>query len=371
MAQEDRRSEDWFSAPGDSIRIRMHRLGVPAGKLAKHLQGGIDEVRELLLGKRPIDNRLASSLSVVLGGSQEFWIKRQENYEKAFSTALQAALDSGDDWIGNVPMLPSFNKKSISKRKMCEEIRRRMQFYNVPTLASWEQKYGNICRETHFRRSDSFVPLNSAVLLWIRRGEVEADLVHTRPWSSRKLNDKLDDIRKLTKISNPNRFIPALRSLCADAGVAVVIGETPKGCYASGAVRLVSTDKAMMLLSFRYLTDDHFWFTVFHEIGHLLLHKCETFVDGDDYTCSNRFEEEANNFARDQIIPKKHQHELRNLGINKKDIIKFGLQCGVASGLVVGQLQHNDIIDYGKMNYLKRYWKRKDIEHSFRRKFNP
>jgi hypothetical protein len=27
------------------------------------------------------------------------------------------------------------------------------------------------------------------------------------------------------------------------------------------------------VMSFRYLTDDHFWFTLFHEIGHLILHE--------------------------------------------------------------------------------------------------
>lgn len=370
MAHEDERSEDWFSAPGNSIRIRMHRLGVTADELAKHLQDGIGEVRELLSGKRSVDHRSASALCVVLGGTQDFWIRRQENYEKAFTNALQAALDSEDDWVGNIPMLPKPNIGSISKGKMREEIRRRMLYYNIPTLASWEKKYGNICRDTHFRRSNSFVPLNSAVLLWLRRGEIEADLVHTQSWSPKKLKDQLHDIRKLTKISNPNRFLPILRSLCAEAGVAVVIGETPRGCYASGAVRLISTDKAMMLLSFRHLRDDQFWFTVFHEIGHLVLHQNETFVDGDDCAQDSKFEKEANDFARDQMVPTKRQHELQNLRINKKTITRFSVQCGIAPGLVVGQLQHYEIIDHGKMNSLKRHWKRKDIEHNFRWKFS-
>ena len=43
----------------------------------------------------------------------------------------------------------------------------------------------------------------------------------------------------------------------------------------------------MIILSFRYLSDDHFWFTFFHEIGHLLLHKEDlTFIDGEELISS-------------------------------------------------------------------------------------
>lgn len=356
---------DWFSTPGASIRARMHHLGITASKLAEHLEGGIDEVRGLLSGRKPITDISARVLGDLLGGTQDFWIKRQENFDIAFERALSAALDSHDDWVRNIPVPPIRNYETSYEKGLRREIRHRMLFYNVPTFASWEQRYGKICRCTHFRRSNSFTPLESSVLRWLRLGEIEADLIHTQSWSSEKLKSQLPNIRKLTKISRPDRFLPELRSLCAEAGVAVVIGKTPKGCHASGAVRLLSSKKAMMLLSFRHLTDDQFWFTVFHEIGHLLLHQSKTFVDGENYDQNSKYETEANDFAENQIIPKELRAQLSVLKIDRTSVMRFGVRCGVAPGLIVGQLQHKEIIKHNKMNSLKRKWKRKDIDHNF------
>lgn len=365
MTQKERKTVDWFSAPGASIRDRMQHLGVTADELAEHLDGGIDEVRGLLSGQEQVTKATAGILSRVLGGTREFWVKRQENFNIAFSQALNAALGNRDDWVKNIPVPPISNYGSSTEKGLRREIRHRMLFYNVPTFASWQQRYGKICRCTHFRRSNSFTPIESSVLRWLRLGEIETDMIHTQSWCPQKLEDRLPSIRKLTKISKPDRFLPELRSLCAEAGVAVVIGKTPKGCHASGAVRLVSHRKAMMLLSFRHLADDQFWFTVFHEIGHLILHQGKTFVDGEHYDQSSMYEKEANDFAENLIIPKERRDEFLNLKASKTPITRFSVQCGIAPGLIVGQLQYNKVIEHNIMNSLKRRWKRADIDHNF------
>ena len=229
MPHEDEKVVDWFSAPGDSIRARMHYLEVTAEKLADRLDGGITEVRGLLSGQHCVTIKSATVLSDILGGTQEFWLRRQENFNNALDLALSAALNCKDDWIKDIPMPSTRNSKSINEKTLYKEIRRRMLFYNVPTYSSWEQRYGKICRNTHFRRSGSFTPLETSVLRWLRLGEIEADLIHTKSWCPQKLEDQLPSIRNLTKISKPERFLPKLRSLCAQAGVAVVIGKTPIG----------------------------------------------------------------------------------------------------------------------------------------------
>ncbi|MGE9527719.1 ImmA/IrrE family metallo-endopeptidase, partial [Escherichia coli] len=54
-------------------------------------------------------------------------------------------------------------------------------------------------------------------------------------------------------------------------------------------------------MSFRYLTDDHFWFTLFHEIGHLILHEAvRVRVEGKD-SLSSEEEKEADKFAVDVL----------------------------------------------------------------------
>ena len=74
----------------------------------------------------------------------------------------------------------------------------------------------------------------------------------------------------------------------------------------------------MIALSFRYLSDDHFWFTLFHEIGHLILHGMDaTFIDSED-TSENDREKEANSFAASVLIPLDRYEEMLSLNARRK-----------------------------------------------------
>ncbi|EFH13599.1 hypothetical protein HMPREF0731_0194 [Pseudoroseomonas cervicalis ATCC 49957] len=109
-----------------------------------------------------------------------------------------------------------------------------------------------------------------------------------------------------------------------------------------------------MVLSFRYRTDDQFWFTFFHEAGHLLLHgKDALFLeDGSDVTSPE--EAEANEFAARLLIPDALLTEFRALRPLPKDIFDFARRAEVAPGMIVGQLQHHNRLGKDRLNYLKR-----------------
>jgi Zn-dependent peptidase ImmA (M78 family) len=110
----------------------------------------------------------------------------------------------------------------------------------------------------------------------------------------------------------------------------------------------------MIVLSFRYLSDDQFWFSFFHEIGHLLLHGDKsTFVDGDAADLTER-EREANGFSAGVLIPQPRQDELMNLRSRAREVIRFAVSVGVSPGIVVGQMQHRQIIGPQQFNGLKR-----------------
>ena len=117
----------------------------------------------------------------------------------------------------------------------------------------------------------------------------------------------------------------------------------------------------MVLVSFRHLTDDHFWFTVMHEFAHLILHGARTFVDTDD-TSPDEFEKQANEFASSCIVPPSKWVEFANLRYDTASVLRFSVSLGIAPGLVVGQLQHRGEIPRNRLNYLKRRWTWADIE---------
>jgi Zn-dependent peptidase ImmA (M78 family) len=107
------------------------------------------------------------------------------------------------------------------------------------------------------------------------------------------------------------------------------------------------------MLSFRYLSDDHFWFSFFHEAGHLTLHNNKSiFLEGGDF-CTGSEEDEANQFASQQLVPDEYQEEMRNLPVNMRAVVRFARKIGISPGIVVGQLQHLGIFTRRQLNDLK------------------
>ncbi len=100
-------------------------------------------------------------------------------------------------------------------------------------------------------------------------------------------------------------------------------------------------------MSFRYLTDDHFWFTLFHEIGHLILHEAvRVRVEGKD-SISSEEEKEADKFAVDVLIPEEYRQQLSRYGVRHwKEIIRLARKMGVSKGIVLGYLQHEGNIPF-------------------------
>ena len=163
----------------------------------------------------------------------------------------------------------------------------------------------------------------------------------------------------MTRIGDPGEFIPALQQCLSACGVAVVVARAPDGCRASGATRFLTSKKALIQLSFRYLADDQFWFTVFHEIGHLLLHTHDKlFLEGLDERHSEA-EAEADEFALQTLFEQVGVDAMNTVSLSKFDIARLAKRAGVSPGLVVGQLQDKGRVPFRHFNFMKvRYaWK--------------
>ena len=235
-----------------------------------------------------------------------------------------------------------------------------LRFFAVPSVPAWRETYAGLQSEVAFRTSRSIDSHPGAVATWLRQGQIEAEKITCGEWNPTGFRKSFEPIRRLTRLKDPRRFIPKLQQLCAPHGVAVVVVRAPTGCRASGATWFRSPEKAVLMLSFRYLTDDHFWFSFFHEAGHLLLHSKRTLfretnliLEGmGDATTSE--EKEANEFAAAALIPSAFDDELHSLGNNAFRVIRFAGKLGISPGIVVGQLQHRAILRESQLNRLKR-----------------
>jgi hypothetical protein len=207
-----------------------------------------------------------------------------------------------------------------------------------------------------FRTSKTFDSNPAAVAAWLRQGEIEGSRGPSKPWDPKAFRETLHELRALTREKDPNVFLPELKRRCALCGVAVEVLRAPTGCRASGATWFLGSQKALILLSFRYLSDDHFWFSFFHEAGHLMLHGDVLFLETPEMVSSAE-EQEANQFAEDILVPPKYRSEMLNLATDGRDVMRFARRIGISPGIVVGQLQHVGRLERRQLNNLKRRYK--------------
>jgi Zn-dependent peptidase ImmA (M78 family) len=109
-------------------------------------------------------------------------------------------------------------------------------------------------------------------------------------------------------------------------------------------------------LSGRFRTNDHFWFTFFHEAAHIILHgKKDIFLENVVGTeIDQDKEEEANAFATRILIDDKDWKEIaNNLPLMPLEIESHAYKLGVAPGIIIGRLQHEDLVSKAFGNELK------------------
>ncbi|MHB8482186.1 MAG: ImmA/IrrE family metallo-endopeptidase [Nitrospiria bacterium] len=347
---------DWISPPGDTIADIIEERNLSLIEFAEQMGQTPKHIDELLHGRTMITIETARRLEVVLGSSAVFWMIRDSQYHNDIARLQSKEPDSVvSRWLTTLPLKDMvkfgwLRRTSGSTETLAECLR----FFGVSDIGTWDKIYQDVFELCDFRISSSFNSELGSIAAWLRQSEIESASIECKRWDSKQFQEVLLNIRSLTRKKDPRIFIPELVKRCAECGVAVVIVRAPKGCRASGATRFLSPNKALLVLSFRYLSDDHFWFTFFHEAGHLLLHgKKSLFLEGDNITFTKK-EKEANDFAAYMLIPPQFQANLSTLPINSLEIIKFSRRVGVAPGIVVGQLQHLGRLKLNQLNSLKR-----------------
>jgi HTH-type transcriptional regulator/antitoxin HigA len=323
MNRPDGFSPDWASPPGETISDILETRNIQLDAFAQKIGWSDLEASALIAGTITITSEIAQTLANALGPSASFWIIRESQYRADLGRPGRSAPGPQSPRL-----LPTASRRP-----------ERLSL-STPRMAA-------------FRTSPSFESQPRAVAEWLKQGEGKSAALNCMPWNPDKLKAELPTLRSMSRIKEPTAFLPELRDHCAACGVAVVIARTPTGCRASGATRFLTPQKAMILLSFRYLSDDQFWFTFFHETGHLLLHGINNlFIEGVP-SMSEADEREANIFSERVLIPDSHRKSFESLKLGARSIAAFAKEIGISPGIVVGQLQHFGKLPRKHFNGLK------------------
>ena len=347
---------DYLVLPGEVLVEYLEAYGMTQTELAARTGLTKKTINEIIKGKSPITSETALKLERSLGRPAHFWNNLERQFQEDRSRfAEKKRLENHLDWLKKVPVghltklgwLPK-------KRDKISQLTEVLRFFGIASSEQWATVWQE--HQVAYRQTQRFEARAESVSAWLRKGEIEARQIVCEPYDKKRFMKALDVIRGLT-MEGPEVFQPRLVDICANAGVAVVfVPELPKtGVY--GATRWLG-NKAAIQLSLRYKSNDHFWFTFFHEAGHIIKHgRKEIFIEDNDM--DGKKEEEANAFARDRLIPPtEYRRFLASWdGRSLAPIEVFAKEIQIAPGIVVGRLQHDNHLPNSHGNKLKVFFR--------------
>jgi len=341
--------------PGETVRETLDVLGVSQSELS--LRTGLAEktISEILNGKNPITPETALKFERALGISKMGLINMQAQYDADLLRIKESKrLEDETTYLEKFTCYLELAKyKYVKKtRNRVEKVEELLRFFEVDSLTSVKQVL-----PVAFRKLDTKKVNKESLAAWLKIGRLEASKINPEDFDLEKLREKLEDMRKLTT-QDAKEYSQKLVDLCAECGIALVYTPYLKKTYVNGATRWITPKRALIQLSLRHAYADIFWFTFFHEIGHLIKHsKKYTFINFENEQDSE-LEKEADQFAKKMLIPSSAQFSKFMEGLTKNNLAsrikEFADKNGVAPGIVAGRIGK----ETGKWNLVAPYRKR-------------
>lgn len=267
------------------------------------------------------------------------------------------------DWSRIFP-LSEMRKLRFSLPEGVSDAEALLKFFDVPSPDAWRAKWSDYA--VAFRQTQKFDFQMVALAAWVREAEIIASQIPLAEFDEAKLKASLYELRRLTREKVQNGLDQA-QTMCSKVGVALVLVPELPDTRISGCARWLSDKHAMIGLTIRYKWDDQLWFTFFHELAHILLHRQRRlFVidNADDHMGDGvvdpdmeKIEEEADRFAADTLIPPAALNEflggLHGKTPTSEEIHDFAESVGVGPGIVVGRLQHDGVLKHFQGNALR------------------
>jgi addiction module HigA family antidote len=357
MADKASAAHELLSPPGDTIQETIDVLGMSQVELAERTGLNKKSINRIIKGIEPISHNTALLLERVLGIPVDFWLERERIYrQELMRIESEEALLLDREWLKRFPVNEMRKLGWIEAVKDPIELMKAMlSFFAVGSPQQWERLYIKGGHAMAFRMSLVHSTKPGALSAWLRQGELQAQRARLRPYDARTFLSVLEDVKELVR-KQPADYKDRLQNACSYAGVAVEYTPCLPGVVASGAARWVRNGSTPLIqLSGRFKTNDHFWFSFFHEAGHILLHgKKLVFIEEiAGAVADDQKETGADTFAVKQLFPAEALAALCEDGIDETTIRLYAQRYGTHPAIIAGRLEHEGLVRYGKYRHLK------------------
>lgn len=343
--------------PGSYIADIIEEMEISQAEFAARMGTTTKTLSCLINGQTNISNDLAKKLSVMLGTSIDVWLNLQSTYDKKLIEIQQVK-----DFEEQEKVVKYIDYKYF------------VELVGLPSTKSIGEKVANLCK--YLKISDLRIMLEPDFLVnyrtgissineknvinsrvWIQTAINISQEIQTEPYNPEKLKFYLPELRNMT-VQKPEVFLPRMREIFAQCGVAFVLLPHLKNSGVNGAVKWINDERVVLAINNRGLDADKFWFSLFHEIRHVFQRKIKTvfisYNEKEMMDVNNQLEEDANKFATNYLISPIAMRKFAPSKYTSDDeIIAFARSIGIHPGIVAGRLQHEKIIAPNRCSKLK------------------
>ena len=152
-----------------------------------------------------------------------------------------------------------------------------------------------------------------------------------------------DAVEKALNLTQEHEiFLPIVTESFKNAGVILQILPNLKGSKINGATKKIGS-RILLMVNDRRRYADTFWFTLMHEIGHIMNGDYGISVEGQKGKC----EDLADRYAQDKLIdPDMYEIFVKWSDFSERAIRKFAKQINRDPGIILGRLESDGYVGY-------------------------
>jgi len=342
--------------PGYYVNDYIEGYEMTQEEFAKRLDVSPKHVSELINGKKDISNNLAKNLSLMTGTSVELWINLQKTYDEIKMEIEKRKQLEKDAEIAKMISYKYFENLGVVEKtsNKYEKVKNLCGYLNISKLTLLEKTDLLSSFRTSGSVGNKRQIINSNA--WLQTAINEGRKKEVKDFDINKLKKSVPKIRELT-LKKENVFLPEIEKIFYECGVSFVKLPHLKSSGVNGVVKWLNKKKVILAINDKNRYSDIFWFSLFHEIKHVLQQKLKKVIVNDEKNIlevDEKLEKEADDFARETLIPSESFYGFfEKKEISEESIIEFAKSVKIHPGIVVGRLQKEKLIKNNQYNFLR------------------
>lgn len=331
--------------PGYTIKEQLDDRGLTQKEFALRMELSEKHVSKLINGEVLLTSDVAIRLENVLGIPAQFWLNLESIFrEKLKKIELENNMEEDKCIAAKMP----YNQMVkygwiIDTSDKSQRVFNLRKYFEINRLGLLLEK-ANL--NVLFRRVAITDNSNFALMTWAQQAKIKSRECKVDAINIKDLKKSIELFRSMTNKNLEDVFEELVDTLSSN-GVALILLPHLEGTFLHGAT-FYYDNKIVLGLTIRGKDLDKFWFSFFHELGHITLGH----INKDYY---DEMEEEANDFAKNTLIPEdKYKSFISKGNFGQQDIIRFANEIGVYYDIVLGRLQKDNFLPFSKYSWMKR-----------------